>query len=481
VNELDNKSKKKVALVTFYQIYAEYLRTAASILKKDYDVTLLYLKELDNLQFHNPENRRGKKDLLYIVDFLSRFDYVLVSVPSNYEAEIFEMLGCIKKNGKTISIVGGQIAFDYPEKCLEHADYVCTYEGEGILELLKHIDSKSERKSIGNFICRKEDINAKKGFTRDLDTIPPPDFSIRSNYVAYRGKIRKVNKIKTWILYYETSKGCVFNCSFCFENYNNKIKKQSKIPTLRFKSPEKIISDLKIIKRDLPELRYIFFSDENFLFRSAEEIRQLLAEYDKHIRIPFFIFGDPRSPDFRRKAAAMQKSRYFSRISFGMQSGSEKFNTFVYNRPGKIEAAIRNIHLFEPKKVRVILMYGHPLETEESILSTLNMMLAIKNRSSFAFNHFIPLKNTPEGERYAKELDQTNVIMIHESQFLKFPRLYALMFYINFMKSRGLDFLLPRQIRASRSPFEWLFRFTPRLINSINRLKLLSWTISKQE
>ena len=87
-------------------------------------------------------------------------------------------------------------------------DYVICGEGEvTLLELLNNIKGGGTPEKIAGIAYRQGSIavNQERPLIQDLDSIPFP----------YKNKLTYYNKR---IIYYEASRGCPFNCSYCLSS-----------------------------------------------------------------------------------------------------------------------------------------------------------------------------------------------------------------------------------------------------------------------
>lgn len=147
-------------------------------------------------------------------------------------------------------IAGGpEVSYDAMELLAENPaiDYVIRGEGEMTLwELLPCIQSGISPEDIAGVSYRQQGIveNQERPLIQNLDDIP---FPYENNLAAYKNKI----------IYYETSRGCPFNCSYCLS---------STIKGVRYFSLERVKKDMKfLMDNKIPQVKFVdrtFNADE---------------------------------------------------------------------------------------------------------------------------------------------------------------------------------------------------------------------------
>lgn len=443
--------RRKVLFVSYAHAGSMALRIFASILKERYDLAFLFIEDLTyrRSSFKEPDVRAD-----WVAGFCKDFDYVLFST-THYHADLtFRLADSIKKtNPKAWVVLGGPLAVAYPAPCLEHADYVCVFEGENIQDLLSYLDENDEPKSIGNFVCKAEDIGRSLTWVEDLDTLPLPDYHVGEHYWYTTSGIVPTTRLPDF-LYYQTLRGCIFNCTFCANASLNRLKSIHKAPLVRFKSIATVMQELGQLRDQLPGLKRVDFSaDDNFLARSVKDIEAFSSEYDKKIGLPLVIVGDPRSPDFDKKIKALGKVNSLYSIGFGIQTGSEEFNRRIYKRHQKNDEILRQYEIMRgvlSKNVRIVfdIIYGHPKESPSDLLETINFMLKLKG-AHFSVFSFTPVptstKPLPEGRETRRSYS-----MVDSQQLERFAFYYFLIFLIKHLNNYHLSFLLPNQIKPTR-------------------------------
>lgn len=160
---------------------------------------------------------------------------------------------------------GPEVSYDveHQMKSYEFVDYIIYGEGEkSFFELIKSIIYDSNISEVLGVAYRDGKniiINDEMPLIENLDDIPSPFLNMRDD--EYKNKI----------VYYESSRGCPFNCQYCLS---------SAIKGLRFFSIERVKSDLRILlDADVAQIKFI---DRTFNANKpmAKEVMRFLMEND---------------------------------------------------------------------------------------------------------------------------------------------------------------------------------------------------------
>lgn len=443
------KRMKRVLLISFSERGSLGVRLLSSILRKEYDVSLLFFEDIAYLDDWGCR----EQGLPAVINFCEDFDYLLMGVITFTAPIAFELADGLRQTypDKTL-IVGGALAMVRPELCLQHADYVCLFEGEGILELLQSLDGGGKPLHHGNFICDAGALEQPLSAVRDLNGLPAPDYRNDNEYWVEDSRIVKKRMLPRRVLF-QTMRGCPYDCAFCFNTVYNALKARHGIPLVRFKSMRNVLCQLASLKRQLPELEYVdFTADDNFFAHGLGELETFVSGYDTAVGIPLMMVIDLRSVQFYAKIRVLSRLKSLVHVSFGIESGSEEFNRRVYNRPQRNTEVLEKYVFMRTafdKRVEMVgeLMYCHPEETKEDVLQTLNAMLEMKG-ARFSIAHFLPLPGTPLGQTDSGFSSQSQSD-INLDLFNRFPFYYFMIFLIKYLRRYHFDFLLPRVVRVS--------------------------------
>jgi len=176
---------------------------------------------------------------------------------------------------KTI-IAGGPLCMSNPESILNSSlpDVVFACEGEEALYEFLSTENKESVKGI--YVKRGQEyyFTGLRGWIRDLDLLPPPDF----RKVNMR-KYNNVPKQKRPVSSIMTSRGCPYSCIFCSHAMGRK---------WRPRSPENVVREIIWQVREFG-VREICVYDDNFSLnrQRAEEICDLIIEEKLDVSLQF--------------------------------------------------------------------------------------------------------------------------------------------------------------------------------------------------
>ncbi|HEX2925174.1 MAG TPA: DUF4080 domain-containing protein [Ruminiclostridium sp.] len=180
--------------------------------------------------------------------------------------------------GCRIILGGPEVSYD-SEQVLEgnpHVDFVLSGEGEEVFPiLLKDLRERTEEyKAIPGITYRSgQSVIFNSGFNlvRQLDIIPSP----------YTEELMKITKNR--IVYYESSRGCPYSCSYCISSTFNGV---------RFFSMERLKSDIGRILEYEPKL--VKFVDRTFNCHKqrAKEVLRYIASLECDTVFHFEVAAD---------------------------------------------------------------------------------------------------------------------------------------------------------------------------------------------
>jgi len=164
-------------------------------------------------------------------------------------------------------IMGGPHVTFLPDEALRHADFVIRGEGETALMMFIDTWEKDQDFSrVPNLSYKSNNTNIhnpQTALTKDLDTLPFPDFSL------LQGKLKKIAGKR--IIPMQTSRGCPFDCSFC--SVTGMFGKK-----YRYRSTENIMQELRLYNS---RKNFLFFYDDNFTAhpaRAKELLKAMIKE-----------------------------------------------------------------------------------------------------------------------------------------------------------------------------------------------------------
>lgn len=263
----------------------------------------------------------------------------------------------LKKISKDLKIILGGPEVSYtPRKIMEENSFIDgIIIGEGELTLLSYL--KDEGKKLGIYYKEKNQIkfNGQQKLIENLDIIPFP---------YSEEELKDIHKI----IYYESTRGCPFNCSYCMSSLDKKV---------RFFSLERTKRDLKIFIKE--ETRLVKFVDRTFNLqkeRYLEIWKYLLENYKENITFHFEINAnifDKEVLDFLKEVP-----KGFFQFEIGVQTIND-ITMKVIKRENNIEklfdnvtAINKNIHL------HLDLIAGLPFENYDIFEKSFNYVYETK-------------------------------------------------------------------------------------------------------
>jgi radical SAM superfamily enzyme YgiQ (UPF0313 family) len=292
-------------------------------------------------------------------------------------------------------IVGGAHATFFPEVIeKEGIDIICRGEGEyAIVELLEKLQKNESFENIKNLWVKKDSEiiqNSLSPLVRDLDSLP---FLDRSIYDKYR-------YLK---LYYEhdmvsiASRGCPFNCSYCFnESFRKLYPHQLHI---RRRSVDNVVSELKEVKKKY-RVKRVHFYDDIFIM-NQDWITDFCEKYQREIKLPFTCLGHF---DFiKREVIQDLKKAGCITLKIGLEAGDEAVRENILNKRISNEKVFEACRVIKEEKLNMSFynMMGYPNSNLEKELETIKMNIKIRPRFT-TFFLTLPLPKTAMTENAIK-------------------------------------------------------------------------------
>jgi len=279
----------------------------------------------------------------------------------------------VKRHFNIPIIVGGPHATVDPLGTIlvDSIDMVCVGEGESaIVELAESLELNKNRTDIKNIYFKNNNqiIKNKIRSYEKIDTLPFLDLDIFDKYHhigAYQGK-------KVVYGRFETSRGCPFKCSYCINEKLHQIYHFEK-SHMRFKSPERIIEELKWgmkkIKFDI--LRFV---DETFTATPYDRLVEFVRLYRTEINKPMIIATRPERVNMKNMRVIRDASDNIQ-VTMGIESGSENIRKKICDRMMSNKTIIDAFHVCHDLDFRTASfnMIGLPDETREDFLKTIHI------------------------------------------------------------------------------------------------------------
>ena len=270
----------------------------------------------------------------------------------------------LKSLDGTIKIAwGGVHPSLLPAQCLNESyiDFVIIGEGEETsIEFSRQFEAgKSMATVLG--LGYKENgavkINSLRPFIKNLDDWPL-DFSL----VDLEKYIYPLDKFKR-VIAYKASRGCPFNCAFCY----NRAFNQSR---WRAWSIELVAADIEFLKKNY-QIDAVKFYDDNFFVdknRALEILRRINLPAHLEIRIDMI----------DEKLARELKERKVFDMLIGIESGSDRLLKLINKNftVAKLSEGVKILAKYDlPASYSVIV--GLPTETKEEFEATIDLLYKI--------------------------------------------------------------------------------------------------------
>jgi len=291
----------------------------------------------------------------------------------------------VKKHDAGIKVIlGGIHSTVCPEEVIteESVDIVCIGEGEdALLELCEAIKNKKQIVGIRNLWVKdrhKSEVVYRNELRplKDLNTLPTQDLSDFHEYDFYRpldgNMYRMVNT--------ELSRGCIFKCSYCSNQYLQDLF-QGYGSYHRRKDPEVAVNQLKEIKE-----RYGFnavrFWDEDFTVFPLSYLSELAKLYRNEVGLPFVVYAGTRT--ITEEKVRCLKEMGCITIAMAIESGSHWVRKYILNRDISDEEIIKKYDIVKRSGIRVSAynMIGLPFETRKMVFDTIRLNRKVKPATS---------------------------------------------------------------------------------------------------
>lgn len=322
------------------------------------------------------------KEISKTVDYIISVDplYVGLSVMTGIQTQHSAELSKLLRAKSKIPIVWGGIHPSLlPEQCLgeDYIDYVVISEGEiTIVELTEKIRQQQELSEVLGIGYKKRGqvkINPWRPFITNLD-----DYRVDWSLVDLEKFIFPLGKYKRTIAY-KASRGCPFNCAFCYNNLFNKNR-------WRVWSIGTVVEDILFLK-DKYQIDSVKFYDDNFFVNKNRALEIL-----EKINLPSHL--EIRIDSITEEIATKLKEYKVFDMLIGVESGSDRLLQLIDKR-FTVEKVIETVKIIEkydlPASYSVIV--GLPTETKAEFDSTIALLYQIyklHSQAAFTLGAYLP-------------------------------------------------------------------------------------------
>lgn len=292
--------------------------------------------------------------------YANNYDVILFSTYIWNVNDIVKICNNLKKVNKNVKIAlgGPEVTYDSEEsmKKYDFVDYILYGEGELVFrDFVKSLKGDIDIKDVNGIVYRNNGDIVKNKPMKDienLDIIPSPYVDL--NKAEYENRI----------VYYETSRGCPFNCQYCLS---------STLQGLRYFSIDRVKSDLKaLIDARVSQIKFIdrtFNANKKF----AMEIMQFLMENDNdYTTYHFEVTAHLLTEDMLEFLKECQEGLF--QFEIGVQTTNEKVLEAVGRRDdfSKLSYVVQKIASYRNIHQHLDLIAGLPYEDYNSFENSFN-------------------------------------------------------------------------------------------------------------
>jgi anaerobic magnesium-protoporphyrin IX monomethyl ester cyclase len=336
--------------IAFFNIAHESLAVSilSAIVKKEgHSVKLLHIptlfkdgftREFKRLaRLFNSDKEISKQLKAYQPDLIA---FSVVTFHYQLALHYAEICKKICPNAKIV--FGGIHVSSVPEVVIanDFIDYIVIGEGEiAFSEIIKHVEKDDSFEPIVNTWYKSKNntiIKGKQmGFIQDLDSLPHFDKEIWE-------EIFPLNKYYLTM----TSRGCPYNCSYCFNHFFRDIPEE-KSNYIRRRSVKHVMEELTANKEKY-KLEVIEFWDDIFIF-DKKWLKEFLEAYKKEIALPFKCYIHVNL--FDEDMAIWLKDAGCKWVDFGIQSINEDYRKKYLKRNETNINIINTLKLLKKYKI----------------------------------------------------------------------------------------------------------------------------------
>jgi len=296
------------------------------------------------------------------------------SVASQYKF-ISNISKFIKSNYPEIFLIigGPHVTLNPEEITKDNFDAICIGEGERpMLELINMLEKNEFPSNIKNLWIIKDGIiekNKMAPFYEKLDLLPFPDRTIWEEYIDYNPDLK--NNVTILL-----GRGCPYRCSYCCNYALSKITDGNYV---RFRSPRKIIEEIKLTHEKYPLEKKIYLEVETFNVNKewAIEVCNEIEKYNGSLVKPLSFGLNIRiiaNENFDILFEACRRANILD-LNIGLESGSERVRKDILKRNYSYFDVINTIN--SAKKYGLsynfFIMIGMPGETIEDFKETIKI------------------------------------------------------------------------------------------------------------
>ena len=258
---------------------------------------------------------------------------------------------------------GPEVSYDAEEFLKKNPAFDGVMVGEGeetFLELVKHYmnGSPSLEKTTGLVYCKPDGTIQNNGWRQIMDLSKIPFI------------YKDLSDFKNRIIYYESSRGCPFSCSYCLSSIDKK---------LRFRDTETVKKELQFfIDNKVPQVKFV---DRTFNCKHdhAMAIWKYINEHDNGVtNFHFEISADLLREEELQEMSTMRPG--LIQLEIGVQSTNPDTIKAIHRTMDfeKLKGIVDRIHSFGNIHQHLDLIAGLPYEDYDSFRNSFNDVYALK-------------------------------------------------------------------------------------------------------
>lgn len=413
----------------------------SAVLKKEGNQTKIIDAEMENLSIFETaiKAKRFKPDLIGLTATSPIFH-----LACKLAEEIKKILPQVPL------VIGGPHMTVLKEKVFTDAkifDFGVYGEGEiTIVELVRSIKQKHfSVKSVKGLIYRdkkgKVIVNPPRPLMEDLDNLPFPDRkALDLNRYFWSVPHKGIVKFTTLM----TTRGCPFNCIFCSTHtvFGKKIRERS---------VDNVLDEIEYLVKKL-KIRHFTFIDDTLTVNRQRIMSICQGIIKRKLNVTWE--GWTRAHTVDKELLELMHQAGFIRVSFGIESGDPEILKII--KKGVTLTQIENAYKIAKEvglETRGSVMLGHPFETKETALRTLEFIKNLKNCDQMYINITTPYPGTELYDMTSKHIGGINLLT---NDFSKYKRYGDAVIEVNDLSRDDL-------INLQRKGFR-MFYFSPRRI-----------------
>ncbi len=292
------------------------------------------------------------------------YDVICFSVYIWNIDKVMDLISNIKKVKDAIIVLGGpEVSFDSEELMMKHPyiDYIIRGEGEATFYnfLSWLISKKGHRDEIKGitFLSGNYPVSTPDNVpVQNLDDLPFP----------YRHFAFEKNRI----IYYETSRGCCFNCSYCLSSVDKGI---------RYFSLNRVKEELTyFIEKEAPQVKFVDRTFNANPARCLEIIKYIKRRDTGKTNFHLEINGDLLNQEIIEELRDVRKGLF--QFEIGVQSTCKESIDAV-GRKTDFDELCRNVQMirdFDNINLHLDLIAGLPFEDYNTFKKSFNDVFALK-------------------------------------------------------------------------------------------------------